>query len=143
MILRFNQFIAESDTYDNKFVGKSDKTNWSQEDIDFIEGVKVEPFTEKEIEIIKNLYSERFKEREDLIVEVKPYSLFSDDIDRISIDIYIKRKGRKKPDLNSTTFITKLSDEYFWIELKNKLTHNTYNFKCDTFNGLIETLKKV
>ena len=143
MILRFNQFIAESDTYDNKFVGKSDKTNWSREDIDFIEGVKVEPFTEKEIEIIKNLYSERFKEREDLIVEVKPYSLFSDDIDRISIDIYIKRKGRKKPELNSTTFITKLSDEYFWIELKNKLTHNTYNFKCDTFNGLIEKLKKV
>lgn len=143
MILRFNQFIAESDTYDNKFVGKSDKTNWSQEDIDFIEGVKVEPFKEKEIEIIKNLYSERFKEREDLIVEVKPYSLFSDDIDKISIDIYIKRKGRKKPELNSTTFITKLSDEYFWVELKNKLTNNTYNFKCDAFNGLIETLKKV
>lgn len=69
MILRFNQFIAESDTYDNKFVGKSDKTNWSQEDIDFIESVKLEPFTEKEIENIKNLYSERFKEREDLIVE--------------------------------------------------------------------------
>lgn len=105
--------------------------------------VKIEPFTEKEIETIKNLYSERFEEREDLIIEVKPYSLFSDNIDKISIDIYIKRKRRKKPELNSTTFITKLSDEYFWIELKNKLTHNTYNFKCDTFDGLIETLKKV
>lgn len=143
MILRFNQYVVESSGYDNKFVGNSDKANWSQEDIDFIESVKAEPFTETEIETIKNLYSEKIKNREDLTIEVKPYSLFSDDIDRISIDIYIKRDRRKKIELNSTTFITKLSDEYFWVELKNKLTHNTYNFKCDTFNGLIETLSKI
>ena len=33
--------------------------------------------------------------------------------------------------------------DYFWLELKNKLTHNTYNFKLDGFDGLIEAIKKL
>lgn len=134
--------IFESD-YDNKFVGKSDKSNWADDDKNYLDDVKIESFSNYEFGVIKEFYENRYPDRKDLIVEVKPYRLFSESIDKIEINIYIIKKGRKKPVLNSTSFITKLADEYFWLELNNKLTHNTYNFKLDGFDGLIEAIKKL
>ena len=134
--------IFESD-YDNKFVGKSDKSNWADDDKNYLDDVKIESFSNYEFVVIKEFYENRYPDRKDLIVEVKPYRLFSESIDKIEINIYIIKKGRKKPVLNSTSFITKLADEYFWLELNNKLTHNTYNFKLDGFDGLIEAIKKL
>ena len=141
MILAFNQFIKESENYDNKFVGKSDKANWSEEDLEYINSVKPIPFTEMEMDIIDELFSK--SKRSDITRKIIPYSLFSEQVDKICIEIYITRKGRKKPILNSMTFISKLEDEYYWLELKNVLTHNTYNFKCDGLEGLIDTMKKL
>jgi hypothetical protein len=141
MILRFDKFIKESENYDNKFVGNSNKSNWSEEDTEYIETVMPINFTDKEVSAIKNIFSK--SKRADVTRKIITYNLFSDQVDKICIEIYITRKGRKKPILNSTTFINKLEDEYYWLELKNVLTHNTYNFKCDGFEGLVETMKKL
>jgi len=170
--IKTNEGLFES-SYDNKYIGKSDKSNWSDDDKEFLDDVKIEAFSDYEFKEIEKLLGTI--DRKDLTVEVKPYRLFSDSIDKIEINIFISKKGRKKTVLNSaefelnkqkqitgakddasrvgfsqskilvvqTTLITKLSDEYFWIELKNKLTHNTYNFKCDGFEGLIITLRKI
>ena len=116
--------------------------------VDYFDGEKGETpkkgkdyFTDKEVSAIKNIFSK--SKRADVTRKIITYNLFSDQVDKICIEIYITRKGRKKPILNSTTFINKLEDEYYWLELKNVLTHNTYNFKCDGFEGLVETMKKL
>lgn len=143
-IKKWNNFdpISES-SYDNKFIGKSDKSNWSDDDKNYLDDAKIEPFSDYEFRVIKEVHENLYPNRNDLIVEVKPHRLFSESIDQIEINIYIIKKGRKKPVLNSTTFITKLADEYFWLELKNELTHNSYNFKLDGLDGLIEVIKKL